>query len=370
MTGPNTNDHSEIKYRVLILYTEVMGYTMASIEALVRMYPVYVYVVGWDKGKLTPYKVGTLEDVEYHTRSSFGDYDSLLSYAIEKNPDLLFVSGWMDKDYVKVARYFKSRSIRVVSFLDNQWHGTLRQRAGQIFSNWMLKRNFSHLWVSGPKQHLFANKMGYDDKYIKEGFYSADTENFHQVRELRLHHIEQYGYPLNITYLGRFSEVKNIDILINVFKQNTTKWKGWTLTLIGAGPLKNEIDEKCKGSDTIIIKDFIQPGLLNNEMMRTGIFCLPSKNEPWGVVIHEFAAAGIPMIVSNVCGAAVVFLDEGNNGYSFNPSDPKQLEEKLDAMISMPLDQLKQMGEKSYQLSKKITPLTWATTVMEFLENH
>ena len=352
---------------VLILYAEVMGYTMAGIQSLVNNYPVHVSIIGWDKQKLTPYELKVPAHVSYQKRSAFSNDKELLSFAVDQNPEVVFVSGWMDKGYMKVARYFKKINVPVVAFVDNHWKGTLRQNIGKLIAPWMLKKSFSKLWVSGPQQYVFATKMGYRKEDILLGCYTADTDYFHEVCRDRDVYIENHGYPHNITYVGRFAEIKNIESLVNVFKNHAPKWTGWTLTLIGNGPLKQHIINITKDHPQIIIKDFIQPDGLSNEMIRTGIFCLPSKDEPWGVVIHEFASAGIPLVISNVCGAGTTFVEDGVNGYFFNPFDEADLESKLDKAIQSSDHALKWMGRRSYDLSHKITPRKWADTAIQIL---
>ena len=48
-------------------------------------------------------------------------------------------------------------------------------------------------------------------------------------------------------------------------------------------------------------------------------------NEHWGVVVHEAAAAGLPLLLSNTTYAGTHFLVEGINGYSFDENNYKDL---------------------------------------------
>jgi len=41
----------------------------------------------------------------------------------------------------------------------------------------------------------------------------------------------------------------------------------------------------------------------------SGCFILPSRYEPWALVIHEAACAGLPIICTNVCGTVDHFFN-------------------------------------------------------------
>ena len=44
------------------------------------------------------------------------------------------------------------------------------------------------------------------------------------------------------------------------------------------------------------------------------VFCLLSVREPWGVVVNEAAACGLPLVLSDRVGAAADLLRDGENG--------------------------------------------------------
>src|SRR5260370_286081 len=54
-------------------------------------------------------------------------------------------------------------------------------------------------------------------------------------------------------------------------------------------------------------------------------FVLPSVREPWGLVVNEAMAAGLPVIVSHRCGCAEDLVIHNRNGYVFDPEDVDHL---------------------------------------------
>jgi glycosyltransferase involved in cell wall biosynthesis len=85
-------------------------------------------------------------------------------------------------------------------------------------------------------------------------------------------------------------------------------------------------------------------------------------------VVHEFAAAGIPLILSDVVGSASTFLIPGLNGYSFMSNDAAGLADKMKYIINSSNDQLFAMSTVSHQLSQRITPQTSAANILSIKE--
>jgi glycosyltransferase involved in cell wall biosynthesis len=114
----------------------------------------------------------------------------------------------------------------------------------------------------------------------------------------------------------------------------------------------------------ILHKGFVQPKDFKSILDQSDIYLLPSTFEPWGVSAHEMACAGFPMILSKEVGASEVFLEDGKNGFLFQPTDKEELKRKMKLMASLNDNDLQKMREHSHALGQKITPSTWARQLM------
>ncbi len=63
------------------------------------------------------------------------------------------------------------------------------------------------------------------------------------------------------------------------------------------------------------------------------VFVLPSVHEPWGLIVNEAMAAGLPVIVSDAVGCAVDLVQDGANGFSFPARDIPSLTTALRAVL-------------------------------------
>jgi len=107
---------------------------------------------------------------------------------------------------------------------------------------------------------------------------------------------------------------------------------------------------------------FVQPENFLAYAQQAGVFVMPSLFEPWGVVLHEFAAMGFPLLASDKVGAIECFLEGNKNGFVVN-----SLKEKMKEMMQLPTEQLNLMGEYSYLLAQKLTPKMWADNLMKLI---
>jgi glycosyltransferase involved in cell wall biosynthesis len=335
------------KRTILYLYAELQPYVIIVLRELAK--DAAVHVVHWDKRRLTPYEPPEIENVRYYPRSRFHGVNDLVRFALEIEPAIVYTSGWMDKTYLLACCCLRKRlGIPVVAGSDTQWRGG-KQHLNVLASPFLHRRAFSHIQISGVRQQEYARRLGFDNQHILLHNYSADVEKFFQI-DLRE---KARAYPKRFLFIGRFAAVKGLRFLIEAWERVADK-KGWTLTLIGNGPEK----ERLAGREGVELLDFMDQESLREEMRTSGCFILPSVSEPWGVALHEAAAAGLPILASNVCGAAPHLVIDGYNGWTFAPGSAAGIKQAMEKVIGSDTGTLITMSERSRVLSRRITPET------------
>jgi glycosyltransferase involved in cell wall biosynthesis len=125
--------------------------------------------------------------------------------------------------------------------------------------------------------------------------------------------------------VGRLSPVKGHDVLLRalaIARQNDSRL---TLTIVGDGPLRGDLEALCKDlglSDVVRFTGHRSRPDVSQWLRASHIFVLASKVETFGVAIVEAALTGLPLVVTGV--GAIPENVSGANAVLPPPEDPTQ----------------------------------------------
>ena len=282
------------------------------------------------------------------------DKESLSNLVVNINADVIICAGWMDKDYVDIVKKY-SNIIPTILTMDNHWDGSLKQHVLKLISPFYLKKIFSHIWVPGSPQKAYARKLNFSEEQILTGFYVANINIFEKVN---------YQKENSFIYIGRYIEHKGVKDLWTAFIELKDEFpNNWKLKCIGTGDLW---DERVLHED-IEHFGFLQPNEILS-IISGGVFVLPSHFEPWGVVVHEFATAGFPMIISNKVGSGTSFLDE--NGFTFKSENIDDLKTQMKKMMILEAEEMEIMSDISKVVSRRISNEIWSKQLSDVIKNY
>lgn len=282
---------------------------------------------------------------------------SMIQREIEAfQPDVILVSGWFIPEYLEICKWFKRCGGLVVAYSDTQYYGRWKQRLGCLIARWRLHPAIDVVWVAGERQRDYARRLGYPTSRIWEPMLCCDVPRFTTARQL----VEERSR--SFLFVGRFVHDKGIDLLCAAYQRyRKSVVEPWSLKLIGAGA-GISTDQAAEGVQVI---GFVQPNDIPQAMANTSCFVLPSRFEPWGVVVQEAAALGLPLITSDACGASVHLLRDGWNGYLIDSDSEDALSEAMCRIHDLPVERLEQMGERSAVLAQQFTPARWAQALID-----
>lgn len=342
------------KLKVAVLWYTLTGYMNAALRSLASQPGVEIFVADHaGEGKQAPFADEIFAWMK--NRYKFPkdpDKGELLQRLEDFSPDVMLVASWRTPAYRKACERFKGRAVRVVG-MDNQWESTLRQWVGVAMAPFYIQPQFEAALVSGERQAEFARKLGFTDDHIWRGLYCGDTEAFTYpgVRELG-------PGPHSFLYAGRMVSDKGIDTLFEGYRlyraaAESSGQKPWLLRLVGD-------PGQARFAPGVEYRGFVQPSNLPKVFQAADCFVLPSRWENWGVVIHEAAAASLPVICTTACGASVHLVWDGYNGFLIPRDHPRALAEAMETIASLSPERYREMAAASQNMAQQLKPGRWA----------
>ena len=338
-----------------------MPYNVIALESLIKLnINIEIDVFSWgDAKKLTPYVPPRIERVNYFNENNFS-YNDLLNLYNKNNYKLIYVCNRREKKYLKLAKFARKNSTVVFGQSDEQLHNTLRQLIKKIFSYFLYRQYFDFMCVPGYYQYEFMRYLGFKKNQIFIGAYTANIEIFNDFY--------LNNYPIKndklktLLFLGRLEVEKGLELLVQTLKNLQSQFE-FKLKVIGNGSQKELIEH----IDFVEYYSFMNQSDLINHLKEVDFFVLPSNYEPWGVVIHEMVAAGIPIICSDSCGARSAFVFNNYNGFIFKNNCETSLKNCLESAFNISSERLFEFKKRSFELSRFITPHLWSETINSFL---
>src|SRR5260221_357847 len=175
--------------------------------------------------------------------------------------------------------------------------------------------------------------------------------------------------PHNFVYVGRLAQEKNVDLLLRAFAEafrESTRDSGWGLLIVGDGPRRKELERQAQTctSASIVFVGSTHWRQVPAYLALADVLVLPSLSEPWGLVVNEAMACGMPVLVSDRCGAAYDLVEEGVNGFVFPATSQGGLSDRLRAFAQTEANQMEEMGNASLRIIEQFSPEQAAKQMM------
>ena len=351
-----------MKPNVLLFVSNVSGFVMAELAALKKVANVRV----WERPcNMTEEAKRMHPDIPWYSYYEQDTAEKMLTAMGEFTPEVFLCVSWVMKPAMELARMLKRRGCVNVLLVDTPWRGDCRQIGHALFSRFTLVRLFDYAWGAGAPQAKHMRILGFPPNRVKEGFLCADTQKFAE-----LVHFGKGRWPHVFLYVGRYITVKNMRRMERAFLRAVDKnpSSDWVLRCVGGG----DADYEDLWSERTIHPriehlGYKSPTEIQVYVKDGGCFVLPSIRDNWGVVVHEFAIAGLPLLCSKQVQATTQFLSNGVNGYLFDAYDEDDICDKMCKVMQMADEELEEMGRRSHAIGMSYTTQDWANRVLSFL---
>lgn len=259
---------------------------------------------------------------DIRTIRQFADWDPIGIYALYRhihqiNPDLILCHGNRPlKMVLRLKQFNKIGTSKVVGFC----------------------HNFSIKHLLKADAIISVSKYIMDHHLIKSGF--GVDRIFHIPNMIDLNHYQTVSpkiriNPIVIGAMGRFVKKKGFDDLIRASKILIDQGINLKVILGGGGEEQQNLDSLVKELD---LKDSIQfIGWVHDKhafYQQLDLFCLPSREEPFGIIALDTLAYGCPMIATRTSGPQE-FLVDGKNAILCDSANPESLASAIERAIAI-----------------------------------
>ena len=284
-----------------------------------------------------------LEEVSLRDRAG-----ALLKHARAFRPDVITLTGYYDPAQIVLLLWAKTRGIRVV--MQSESTAADQRRGGwkEYFKRWIVSQcdgffcfgsqSADYLVRLGVRpDKILLRKSAVDNNALRAAYERALPNRMREQQLLGLR-------PNNFVFVGRLIEAKNLPMLLSAFAQTqkqSLRAGSWGLLLLGDGAEREKLLEQVR---LLELTDAVRilPGRpwfrVPDVLALSDVLVLPSRSEPWGLVVNEAMVCGLPVLVSDRCGCAPELVQAGKNGFVFAHNQPALLTELMLRFINGDVD--------------------------------
>lgn len=259
-------------------------------------------------------------------------------------PDVVVVPGWASRAALAALRWSLANKVPAVVMSESTAWDDRRSSAKE----WVKRRfvpGFSAGLAGGAPHADYLAQLGMPLDRIFLGYDAVDNDYFSakvdETRKQKAENRQKFNLPENYFLASaRFVEKKNLPRLLQAYARyralasqpstfnlqpSTTPW---SLVLLGDGPLRPDLERLISDlrlQSSVHLPGFKQYPDLPAYYGCASAFIHASTTEQWGLVVNEAMASGLPVLVSNRCGCAPDLVQEGVNGFTFDPYDTESL---------------------------------------------
>jgi glycosyltransferase involved in cell wall biosynthesis len=391
MSAPTEFPAREAPMKLAICFTNFGPYHLARLRALARRLQA-------DGGRLIAYETAGTE-AKYPWRRDRGDepfeWVALAPGAVLEELSAASCRRAMERalgadqpDAVAIVGYVRPESLASLRWALRHGRPTVLMSESQASDRpraWWKEavksrrvRRFDAALVGGPRHRDYLVELGMPPERIVLG-YDAVDHRAHAERASRLRLGPRPGIlPVRPYFLAvsRFVVEKDLPTLVRAYgryRAAAPAGEAWDLALCGDGPSRARIDAvigECGVGPFVHRPGFLQEAELAPWFAWAGAFVLPSRSEPWGLVVNEAAACGLPLIVSDAAGCAGTLVPDppGTTGWRFGPGNVAELAGLLELAASLPAARRDAIGADAAAVAARWGPERFAEGTVEALE--
>jgi glycosyltransferase involved in cell wall biosynthesis len=141
---------------------------------------------------------------------------------------------------------------------------------------------------------------------------------------------------IELIFVGQLVHRKGLDVLLEALDPLWDQQPGLLLTIVGTGQESASLRRRVEAAGIngrVCFEGTLTADKIPQRIAQADALVLPSRWDGWGLVVNEALSVGVPVLVSDRCGAADL-VQTGVNGWVFRSEDSSDLQRCLQALIA------------------------------------
>jgi glycosyltransferase involved in cell wall biosynthesis len=263
-------------------------------------------------------------------------------------PDVVAVGGWNQPAFWLALAYCRLRRVPLLVWIESTARDARSESRTLAFARDAMARGAAGAFVPGRASADYARSLGVE--LVELAPNAVDVSVFERAA------VDRGGRSsCTFLYAGRLDPEKGVDTLLEAFRSVPGE-----LVIVGRGSDEERL--RALAGDRVRVEGPKDRDELVSYYAAADVFVLPSRSEPWGMVLNEAAAAALPLVASEESGAAHELVEENANGFRFPAGDAAALRAALERLAE-DAELRARFGARSRELARRFTPDAWAEGV-------
>jgi glycosyltransferase involved in cell wall biosynthesis len=281
-------------------------------------------------------------------------------------PDV-FVSLYAGAGFLAGSALARLRGARTAFWVEVTYDAWVQRRRWKEALKSRVLPRADGILTAGDDGRSFARRYGARDDRIHHVPHVIDFDGFSRGARLTPPERDLLRSELGVSgvtfaYVGRLWRGKGLTYLLDAFGELQQRNVGdVSLLLVGDGRDEDLLRAKTRanGLENVIFCGF-QPGdVLPRLYAACDVFVFPTLGDPFGMVVLEAMACGLPVIATTASGEIADRVMEGVNGLLVPPANSTQLLDRM-TLLARDADLRRRMGRASVKRVAGQAPELWA----------
>jgi glycosyltransferase involved in cell wall biosynthesis len=308
-------------------------------------------------------------------RKRFGRYNALLNRGlgralVEAVPDVILCGGYNYIASWQALFWARAHKIPFVLWSESNMQDIRRGYALVEFLKSEFLRRCIGFVVPGRSASEYLRVHKVEEAVIFIAPNAVDNDLFSAAaavaRQNETRCRAELGLPERyFLFVGRLVREKGVFELLSAYaKLDELMRRQFGLVFVGEGSSRQQLEEEAASISPGVIRfaGFAQREQLGTYYALAEMLILPTYTDPWGLVVNEAMACGLPIVCSRVAGCAADLVREDWNGLLVPPRDVSLLANAMQHLATQP-DLCAVMAANSMQQISYYSPEAWSEGV-------